>query len=97
MRTAISAEAGKINIHRVPVRNTYKDLFNEDDFAEIEMEFVRLLNSVGIPMDVSTLNYMLLVKYPRTSLEDAFRSIFTSTDIDSIEPFISKNGVLERL
>lgn len=97
MRTAISAEAGKLNMHRVPVRNTYKDLFNDDDFAEIEMEFVRLLNQAGVPIDVSTLNYMLLVKYPRTSLTDAFRSIFTSTDIDSIEPFIAKDGVLERL
>lgn len=97
IRTAVSSESGKLSMHSVPIRGTNKDLFNEDDFAEVEIEFVRLLNQVGVQMDVSTLNYMLLVKYPRTNLVDAFRNIFTSTGIDSIEPFISKDGVLERL
>jgi hypothetical protein len=97
IRTAISSDSGALNVHKVPVRNVYKDLYNDDDFSEIEIEFVRLLNQVGVQMDVSTLNYMLLVKYPRTNIVEAFRRIFTSTDVDSIEPFIEKDGVLDNL
>jgi len=97
IRTAISSDSGALNVHKVPVRNVYKDLYNDDDFSEIEIEFVRLLNQVGVQMDVSTLNYMLLVKYPRTNVVEAFRRIFTSTDVDSIEPFIEKDGVLDSL
>ena len=98
IRTAVSSESGKINIHSIPIRNRYKDLYNEDDFSDIEVEFVKALNSIGIQIDVSSLNYMLLLKYPNMDLPDAFKEMFLSTGIDSIEPLIhQKTGILDQL
>ena len=64
IRNAISATRGKININNIPIDGSYKDLYNEDDFADIEIEVVKLLNDVGVSIDIATLNYALLIKYP---------------------------------
>lgn len=98
IRTAVSSDRGKINVNAIPVNGQYKKLYDEDDFSEIEIAFVKALNSIGIQIDVQSLNYMLLLKYPGIELPDAFRQIFTSTSIDSIEPLIKKDtGVLDSL
>lgn len=97
IRNAISATRGKININNIPIDGSYKDLYNEDDFADIEIEVVKLLNDVGVSIDIATLNYALLIKYPQLELHEAFKRMFTSTDVNSISPFIDNEGVLETL
>lgn len=97
IRNAISATRGKINVNNIPIDGQYKDLYNDDDFADIEIEVVRLLNDVGVSIDIATLNYALLVKHPGVTLQESFRRIFTSTDVNSISPFIDEGGVLDTL
>ena len=56
----VSAEAGKINRHNIPINGKYYDISDAEGFDEIETAFVKTLNSVGVEITKQSLNYMLL-------------------------------------
>lgn len=97
LHTSVTSPAGKYNIHNIPIQDQYYDLDNDEQFGLIELEFVQKLNQVGVQIDMSTLNYMLMLKYPTMSLNEAFAAMFKSTATDSIWPFIQKDGILDTL
>lgn len=99
LRGAVSAEAGKINRHNIPINGKYYDILDAEGFDEIETAFVKTLNSVGVEITKQSLNYMLLQKYQYIdNISKAFEEMLTSRSVDSISPFIdSDTGVLDKL
>lgn len=70
---------------------------NNEDFDKIETIFINALNSVGIQIDKQSLNYYFTTINPNYSLQESFMQIFTTNEERSIDPFIKKGGILDRL
>jgi len=83
---------------QLPGRTGIYNINKLEDFDAIQAEFVARMNLIGVAIDKSMLNYMLMQAYPNAqNIQEAFRQLFIARDEHSIHPFIKEGGVLDKI